>query len=95
MEWPDGRPRLGEWVTVDVPGILILEGVSAGRQAVHSRLSCLVWADFPGAAARLERSASRDGEISRTHLRRWQRFEAGWFAVDEPAARAAHFFHPE
>jgi hypothetical protein len=75
--------------------VLILEGVSAGRQAVHSRLSCLVWVDFPSAEARLERSVGRDGEISRTHLRRWQRFEAGWFAVDRTSARATHFFHTE
>ncbi len=95
MEWPGGRPRLGEWITVDVPRVLILEGVSAGRRAVQDRLSALVWVEFPDRAARLERSVRRDGEISRTHLRRWQGFEAGWFAVDDPKARATHFSHPE
>jgi hypothetical protein len=89
-EWPDGCPRLGEWITVDVPGVLVLEGVSAGRQAAQGRLSCLVWVDFADAPARLARSVARDGEASRAYLRRWQEFEAGWFAVDRPAARAGH-----
>jgi energy-coupling factor transporter ATP-binding protein EcfA2 len=93
MEWTDGTPALGEWVTVEVPEVLILEGLSAGRRAVHNRLSCLVWVDFADASARLERSVARDGETSRTHLARWQRFEAGWFQVDRPADRAHQKFH--
>jgi energy-coupling factor transporter ATP-binding protein EcfA2 len=93
MEWPDGVPRLGEWVTVDVPEVLVLEGVSAGRLKIQDRLACLVWVDLPGARARLERSVGRDGEVQRAHLRRWQEFESGWFAVDQPAARAGHKFH--
>ncbi|MBP2321517.1 energy-coupling factor transporter ATP-binding protein EcfA2 [Kibdelosporangium banguiense] len=93
MEWPGGVPRLGEWVTVEIPEILVIEGVSAGRRAVHDRLSCLVWVDFTCASARLERAVARDGERSRPHLRRWQQFESGWFAVDDPAARAGLKFH--
>jgi uridine kinase len=93
VEWPDGVPRLGEWVTVELPDILVIEGVSAGRRAVHDRLSCLVWVDFTSASARLERAVARDGERSRPHLRRWQQFETGWFAVDDPAARAGLKFH--
>lgn len=92
-EWPGGVPRLGGWVTVEVPEILVIEGVSAGRKAVQDRLSCLVWVDFPGASARLARAVARDGERSRPHLLSWQQFEAGWFAVDEPAARAGIKVH--
>lgn len=88
IQWPNGVPRPGEWVTVDVPDVLVLEGVSAGRRSVQDRLSCLVWVDFADAPARLARSVRRDGEASRAYLSRWQEFEAGWFAVDAPAARA-------
>ncbi|WP_243726691.1 uridine kinase family protein [Actinocrispum wychmicini] len=88
-EWPGGVPRLGAWITVDVPSVLVLEGVSAGRRAVQDRLSCLFWVDFADAPQRLERSVRRDGEPSRPYFRRWQEFEAGWFAVDDTAARAS------
>jgi pantothenate kinase-related protein Tda10 len=87
-EWPGGVARLGSWVTVEVPDVLVIEGVSAGRRSIDDRLSCLVWVEFADAPARLARSVRRDGEASRDHLRAWQRFEAGWFAVDDPAARS-------
>lgn len=83
-EWTDGVPEPGEWVTVDVPDVLVLEGVSAGRRAARNRLSCLFWVEFADAPTRLRRSVARDGEPSRAHLERWQEFEAGWFAVDRP-----------
>jgi hypothetical protein len=92
-EWPDGVPRLGEWVTVDVPEVLVLEGVSAGRRSIQARLSCLVWVEFADAQGRLERAVARDGATSRKHLSRWQLFEQGWFAVDDPAARATAEIH--
>jgi len=90
-EWPGGVPEPGEWIPVDVPDVLILEGVSAGRQVVRDRLSCLFWVEFADAPTRLERSVARDGETSRTRLRRWQAFEAGWFAVDRPWLTADRF----
>ncbi|ONI79040.1 uridine kinase [Actinosynnema sp. ALI-1.44] len=93
-EWVHDIPTSGELITVEVPEVLVLEGVSAGRTAVHARLSTLVWVEFADAAARLERSVTRDGERYRTHLLRWQRFETGWFEVDNPAARAGPKFHP-
>jgi energy-coupling factor transporter ATP-binding protein EcfA2 len=93
VEWPGGIPRLGSWVDIPVPDILIIEGVSAGRRAVQDRLSCLVWVNFTQASARLDRAVARDGTRSRPHLLRWQRFESGWFAVDDPATRAGLKFH--
>jgi hypothetical protein len=89
-EWSGGVPRPGDWVPVHVPDVLVLEGVSAGRRAVRDRLSCLVWVESADAPTRLERSVARDGEASRTHLGRWQEFEAGWFAVDRPWSVADH-----
>jgi hypothetical protein len=69
-------------VTVDVPEVLVLEGVSSGRASVRPSLSYLCWLDGPEAATRLERAVARDGEASRHLLGLWQAFERGWFEVD-------------
>ncbi|MEC3975135.1 uridine kinase [Amycolatopsis sp. H20-H5] len=82
MDWPGGQPRLGAFVAVEVPEVLILEGVSAGRRSVRPVLSQLHWVDGPAPPTRLKRVVSRDGEAAREELRRWQLFERGWFAVD-------------
>jgi uridine kinase len=89
MEW-DGLPHLGEWLTVEPPEVLVLEGVSSARRSIADRLSFAIWVDLPDAAVRLERAVARDGESSRKHLRRWQDFERGWFAIDDPRSRADH-----
>ncbi|MFD9734331.1 uridine kinase [Umezawaea sp. NPDC059074] len=88
MDWSEGWPRLGEWVTVEPADVLIVEGVSSARRSIAARLDLAVWVDGPAEAERLERAVARDGEASREHLRRWQRFERGWFAVDGTRARA-------
>lgn len=87
-EWTAGRPHPGEAVTVEVPDILVLEGVSAGRRSIAARLSALVWCELPDPALRLERAVARDGESARAPLLTWQLFERGWFAVDETMRRA-------
>jgi uridine kinase len=87
-EWTGGRPHPGATVTVDVPDVLIIEGVSAGRRSIGPRLSALVWCDLGDSAERLARAVARDGEGSRKPLREWQNFELGWFAVDGTRQRA-------
>jgi len=82
VDWSSGEPLPGELVLVDVPEVLVVEGVSSGRTSVRPRLSWLCWLDGGDEPARLARSVARDGEASRNDLRRWQRFERGWFAVD-------------
>nr|WP_106181454.1 uridine kinase [Prauserella shujinwangii] len=82
MDWTGGRPRLGGWVEVAVPDVLVLEGVSAGRASVRPRLSLLCWVEDPDERARLNRAVARDGEESRPYLADWQRFEHGWFSAD-------------
>ena len=89
-EWTDGRPHPGATVTVEVPEILVLEGVSAGRRSVAPRLSALVWCAVPDPAERLARTLARDGEAARESLLAWQAFERGWFAVDGTERRADH-----
>ena len=88
MDWSGGVPRQGDEVTVAVPAVLILEGVSAGRYSVRPSLNFLAWVDAPDPAARLARAVARDGEHDRAALLAWQRFESGWFAVDGTAAAA-------
>ncbi|HEX5405003.1 MAG TPA: uridine kinase [Pseudonocardiaceae bacterium] len=82
MDWATGSPRLGEWVDVPVPDVLVVEGMSAGRRSVREFLTLLAWVDLPDAQHRLARAVARDGECHRAELAAWQRFERGWFAVD-------------
>ncbi|MFI9810650.1 uridine kinase family protein [Saccharothrix variisporea] len=87
MDWSQGWPRLGEWVTVEPTELLVVEGVSAARRSIAARLDEAVWVELPDERERLERAVARDGEASRRHLERWQAFERGWFAVDGTKAR--------
>jgi hypothetical protein len=83
MDWSGGTPCLGDLVTVPVPDVLVLEGVSAGRSSVRPWLTLLAWVELADADLRLARAVARDGEGSRAELAAWQRFERGWFAVDD------------
>ena len=85
--WVDGVPAPGDWVDVAVPDILVIEGVSSARRAVADRLSVALWVDGGTEEERLAAAVTRDGEAERAHLRAWQLFERGWFAVDDTAAR--------
>jgi len=87
-EWTEGRPHPGATVTVEVPDVLVLEGVSAGRRSVSPLLSALVWCADPDPVRRLARAVARDGEPARKSLVDWQLFEVGWFAVDQTMRRA-------
>lgn len=87
-EWPEGRPVLGDWVDVDVPDVLVCEGVSAARRSISDQLSLAIWVELPDSAQRRERAVERDGEQVRGELRRWQRFEQLWFAIDDTRNRA-------
>jgi hypothetical protein len=87
-EWVDGTPRPGKLITIEVPEILVLEGVSAARRSARRLLSVIAWCELPDPAERLRRAVARDGESTREHLLKWQRFESGWFAVDDPRGAA-------
>jgi hypothetical protein len=88
-EWINGQPRPGAQISVRVPGVLLVEGVSAGRRSIRPRLSHLVWCESPDPAERLARAVARDGEASRPQLVTWQAFETGWFTVDGTRDAAA------
>ncbi|GLZ32475.1 hypothetical protein Lesp02_46630 [Lentzea sp. NBRC 105346] len=87
-DWSEGFPRPGEWITIQPPDILIIEGVSAARKSIQHKLSYVIWVELEDQEHRLERAVGRDGEQSRRHLEKWQAFERGWFAVDDPKSRA-------
>lgn len=87
-DWSEGFPRPGDWITVEPPETLIIEGVSAARRSIADKISYTIWVELADAETRLERAVARDGEKSRQHLARWQEFERGWFAVDDPKKRA-------
>lgn len=87
-EWSGDRPYLGSHRHIEVPEVLVIEGVSAGRRSISDTLSHLVWCELPDETTRLERAVARDGEHARKHLLTWQDFERGWFAVDQTKARA-------
>jgi hypothetical protein len=53
MDWTSGLPRFGEFVTVEMPDVLVLEGVSFGPS-----LSYLCWVHSPDPAVRLERAVA-------------------------------------
>nr|WP_245555575.1 (d)CMP kinase [Gordonia soli] len=85
--WRDGVPEVGRPVWIRWEPLLIIEGVSSARRRIADRLDHALWLDGDTAPDRLERTVARDGEDSRADLQRWQRFEQGWFAVDETRAR--------
>ncbi|MTD17413.1 uridine kinase [Nakamurella sp. YIM 132087] len=95
QDWSSGVPRPGRTVTVRLPEVLVLEGVSAGRSAVSDRTSALIWVEIPSTAERLARSVGRDGESERDHLTRWQQDETGHFARDLTSSRADLTVRPD
>lgn len=87
-EWAGGRPHPGAYRRIEVPDVLVVEGVSAGRRSITSRLSLLVWCELPDSRVRFEKVVARDGEQVRIPLLNWQNFERGWYAVDRTMDRA-------
>lgn len=85
--WVDGVPHPGPERRLPWAPLLILEGVTSARRAIASRLDRALWIEGPDPVERLERSVASDGEDQRDHLAAWQRFEHGWFAVDDTRSR--------
>ncbi|WHT19726.1 hypothetical protein N8J89_01160 [Crossiella sp. CA-258035] len=86
--WTNGLPRPGDWAELPVPEVLVLEGVSTGRRSVSPLLSLLCWVELADPGHRLARAVTRDGDSCRNALLHWQRFEQGWFGVDDTRGRA-------
>ncbi len=87
-DWTGTTPLPGGWLDVPVTDVLILEGVSSARSALHDRPSATVWVEIPDRAARLECAVARDGESFRDFLTAWQDAEDAFFRADNTRFRA-------
>ena len=92
-EWSSGAPRPTLPRTIDVPEVLIVEGVSAGRAVAADRSTLAIWVEHADRAARRERAVARDGEQIRPAMVRWQTAEDEWFATDGTKSRAGRTFN--
>ena len=76
-DWVAGHFR-DDPVTVPVTGLLIVEGVTAARPAIHAHTTLTVFVTAP-AVVRHARALARDGEALRPQLERWWRAEDAYF----------------
>lgn len=81
------RRFLPRVVPVPVTPVLIVEGVSAARQAIRPEATLAVLVTAP-AALRIARAVARDGAAILPELRRWHVGEQAHFAADRTAAHA-------
>lgn len=79
--------RRESWREVRPAAVVLLEGVSAARQAVADRLTLAVWVETTW-ADRLERGLQRDGEAMRMQWEAWKASEDTHFAIDRTRERA-------
>jgi uridine kinase len=84
-DWVNGGP--GEVVNIDPTPLLILEGVTASRQAFEQYLTFRCWIETPR-ARRLQRGIERDGEAMRTQWIQWMLAEDRYVAAEQPGQRA-------
>lgn len=84
-DWHSGR--FAEWIDLDPPGVLILEGCGSGARAYAPYRSLLVWLEAP-APVRRARALERDGDIFRRHWSAWAAEEARHYAAEGTADRA-------
>lgn len=73
----------GPIVTVPPADIVIVEGVSATRQAFRDFLAMRIWIDAPR-VVRLRRGIARDGEELREFWDWWLRAEDAYVAAERP-----------
>jgi glycosidase len=70
------------------PGpVVLLEGVSSGREATRDRLSYLIWLEAPP-ERRLQRGLARDGDSARPDWELWMAEEDAFYARDPVRAQA-------
>ena len=81
-----GGPERQE-VTVEPGGFLILEGVTASREAFRPYLVYSIWIETPR-HLRLRRGVARDGEHMRAQWEEWMAAEDRYVEREQPAAHA-------
>lgn len=78
---------LVEWLEVQPDSYVIIEGVSASREAFQPYLAFSVWVDTPR-QERLKRGLERDGQAARSQWLAWMAAEDAYVAREHPACRA-------
>jgi uridine kinase len=84
-DWPSDS--LAEWRTVPRSPIVILEGVTAGRQEWRDQLSFLIWIETPR-QIRLKRGLERDGSSALANWESWMAEEDNHYRRDRTSERA-------
>jgi uridine kinase len=81
----DGEPQ--PEVVVEPAEFVVLEGVSASREAFRPYLAYSIWVETPR-ELRLERGLGRDGEQARAQWETWMAAEDAYVARERPHERA-------
>ena len=76
-----------EPLQIEPAAIVILEGVTASRQAFRPYLAYSIWIETPR-ELRLQRGLERDGEHARPQWERWMEAEDRYIEKERPAERA-------
>lgn len=76
-----------ETVRVESGGTVILEGVTASREAFRPYLAYSIWVETPR-ELRLQRGLERDGADATKQWERWMQAEDRYVAKERPAERA-------
>ena len=84
-DWLSGS--LAEWHVVEPAPIVIVEGVSSGREEWLAKLSYVVWIDTPR-EIRLRRGLDRDGDDALDFWKIWMAAEDEHYREDQTRDRA-------
>jgi uridine kinase len=76
-----------EPVVVEPVDFVLLEGVTASREAFRPYLAYSIWVEAPR-DVRLRRGLDRDGEAAREDWERWMAGEDAYIAREQPAEHA-------
>jgi len=79
------RKELGEWLTVEPGGVVLVEGVTASREAFRPYLAASIWVETPR-ELRLERGLERDGADAAELWSDWMAGEDQWMVAERPQA---------
>jgi len=81
------RGALTDWVRLDPPDVLVVEGCGSGAVAYARYRSVLVWVEA-GRETRMRRGLARDGAAVEPHWLAWMELEAAYFQANDTPARA-------
>ena len=82
-----GGPTDGQPVTVEPAGVVVLEGVTASREAFAPYLTYAIWVETP-AELRLRRGLDRDGDDAVSQWHEWMAAEEEYRRREKPEDRA-------